>query len=1229
MIKEDIPLYKLDLTGNSKYNLVLQESKSRTDVVNNQIFIPPKGPFYQKSFKMYDKAGKLLVENEDYEFYGLMAKLTQYTGKPVGLFVRILKDTIVDWKMDYQVVGNFNAITNEILNMLQSIYQDDRYVFWDNIDNKPLWFIPEIHRHDLAYDIFGFTDLVRELNRVATYVAATSSATDFMLESFQEHLEVYINGYKEVLTKILDRHINNKMDAHGVNKGSLGLGNVANVRVATLEETLDGTRDDLRVSVYNAAKAAEASSGRNDKLFPSGSLPILRYGSDTFIPPTIGGSFEGLGGTSRRSGAVVETDGTLLVMTHRNNGKFRGLYFTRCRNYLETTPNYDFTAYMYQHPTATAAGATLDTIINGSNQYVMVVGDSKKNMWWWCETHGTFNPDRHVLIRLSGEWISQDTAIPVEYADVYNLPSLAMVMADKNYQDHWAIVQPYRMEEFLNNRRPGMLPDYPAMGSEAWGSGLIINAGMSINVVSAKSGTIKRARINFNHPVFGNYNDFYFTPWFPKTSKVNGKIVINSYFATFDPPATTSVNFASPMAFWMNTGNFGEYGFRYTHNLTARDSSGVEISNQPNYRGIFNITQNGNNVEVKVTPASGMEKLWTIDLSNQRQGVKEFTDYINNVPLINRYYSMDQTGGTVINGGYLQISGGTANVAFPPVYRMDRASFLNSIENFLAPPKNMADSVALYSKRVVELNPVGMGSAFSVQRLISADFDDYTKAGYMVRQFGETKAEWFYRSAAYMNSNFDHVAPPLTSNFQGVNFAHYPFVPSGMKCSIGQQIYSGIQMPRAGVSNKDNQHKFLGASTDSTFDGSLPAKRKAPNTTAFGDNILPWTLNVKTVEGVINMNVLTAIDLNNYLTRVVIPAYVGAGFTEKDVRETWAVHMALTPSGGWDAIWIAFSPRQPAVTVGILVTTITPSGTPAAWNGISLYPDASGNAKGPLKTLYYSRQIATNETPHLDFGTSTSTQGFFCSVPYKGVVNGARDTSAYNVIISTQTRYVSFGGIMPAAVHVEISADGTTVNKIDHIFVQDWGYETNITCGPYYGPGWASTGANIFEGAAVGSRIFDQTNSIHDNITNNAFSATSEIGMSNILTPQYTVYFQAAKDVLIAGKMYDIPATYIDILNQDASPANKTYYVYLQYSGGQATYVISSDIKPESSSQALIAKVICGPTQIDRIEPYNRFTMDGAQISAKREGSAILASSGSLFDIGDTSTILLNTDFIS
>lgn len=1227
MIKEDIPLYKLDLTGNSKFNLVLQESKSRTDIKNNQIFIPPKSPFYQKSFKMYDKAGKLLVEGTDYEFYGIMGKLTQYTGKPVGLFVRILNDSILEWKMDYQVVGNFNAITNEILNMLQSIYQDDRFVMWGNIDNKPLWFIPEIHQQDLAYDIFGFTDLVRELNRIATYVASTSSATDFMLESFQDHLEVYINGYKQVLTKLLNSHIANKQDAHGVNKSDIGLGNVANVRVATLEETLEGTRDDLRITVYNAAKAAEASSGRNDKLFPSGSLPILRYGSDTFIPPTIAGSFEGLGGTSRRSGAVVETDGTLLVMTHRNNGKYRGLYFIRCTNWQQTDPNYDFTSYMYQHPTATAAGATLDTIINGSNRYVMVIGDRTKNLWWWCETHGTFNPDRHKLIPLSGEWVSEDMAAPYTISDVYESSSLATILADENYGDYWCIVQPYIVQEFIK-RRPSQYPDYATLGGKVYGDGSIINAGCSFNIVASKSGTIKRSTVDYNHPIWGNYKDKYWAPWLPKVEQINGEFVTTSAYAIYNPPIVNVLNFRSIFAYWLNNGNFGEYSFRYEHIGRSQSSTG-NVQHQCVFRATLKIVRNGNDFIVTVAPAPGSDKLYTIDINST--GTKEWDSYIKNV--VTNFVAaegMDQTGNAVLTGGYVQFAQGTAGVAFPPAYGVGKATFLNDYKSLLLPPNNESNFSMIYNQKTfTEKNPIGMTSQFAIQRLLSSDNDDYTKAGILVRQFEGLESSWFFRPVAYMNSNWDHVPPGNSTVFQGRSWKHYPFTPAGLKCKLGFQVYPGTQMPIPGRNNAGNQKKFLGATSDTTITGASPNGEPNGPGKFLGDYIMPYEVSIKTSDGVMSVDPSIAIDLKSTIANVIVPGFSAAGFTEDQVRESWAVHMALSSSGEWHAVWIVWKMIGRDATMGAMVTSLTPAGNPTTVNGYSLYTSATCVQKSPVKTEYRPNRGPNGVYRHPRYLNNGASLPYFLGMPYKGMVNGSPDMSGYVVLMTTSVRYDTFGGTVPPGFLMEIKADGSEITKLGDLFVQDWGTDNTACAMPYYGISWAAPGTVTFEGAAIGASIYDPSGNLFDNIAANKYVGDPVIGMSNILTPQYTVYFQQARNVLIAGKMYDIPATYIDILTLDSSPANKVFYVYLQYSNAQGTYVIGRDIKPESSSQALIAKVTCGPTQIDRIEPYNRFTMDGAQISAKREGSAILASSGSVFDIGDTSSILLDSDFIS
>lgn len=1226
MIKEDIPLYKLDLSAASPFNSVIQESKSRTNVVNNNIFIPPKAPFYQKTFKMYDKAGKLLVEDTDYEFYGIMGKLTQFTAKPVGLFVRILKDEILEWKMDYQVVGNFSVITNSILNMLQSIYEDDRFLPWGNIDNKPLWFIPTIHRHDLAYDIFGFSDLVSQLNRVATYIQSTSSTSEFMLQNFQDKLAVYIDGYKSVLTKILDSHINNMNDAHGVNAESIGLGNVANVKTATLAETLDGTRDDLRVTVYNAAKAAEASAGRNDKLFPSGSLPILRYGSDTFIPPTISGSFEGLGGTSRRCGMVVETDGTLLVMTHRNNGKYRGLYFTRCKNYLEAEPIYDFTAYMYQHPTATAAGATLDTIVNGSNRYVMVVGDSVKNMWWWCETHGTFNPDRHVLIRITGEWVNEDMSDPGQLSSVSNLWGLCNVVADENYADYWALIQCYPIETFIQ-RRPSMAPDYPTMGSAAWGSATVRNAGFSINIVGGKSGNMKRAKVNFTSPIYPNFADSYFAPWFPKAETINGKRVVTSCSAIYDPPANGVAVFRSPLMYWLGNGNFGEFSFRLEELIWAF-SDLYDDSRVNAWRGTFKITRNGTDFIVDVTAGEGLTQLYTIDLRSPTNGSRQWTEFYKYVYSPNNPWTLDQAGSAPIAGGYIGYAQGASNVSFPPAYSLMKADYLESASKMLAPRISDTDVDVIYNQKIfTETNPVGMGSMFATQRFLSADSNDYTKAGVMaIQNIGKTP-QWFFRLQPFMNANYEHIPPTQNTTFQGVSYQHYPFTPSGMVCSLGMQSFVGCQLPIAGVNNKDNQKKILGATCDTRLNGERPPTNTG---TFLGDGLLTYESVTSIVDNVIQITPTIVVDLNPVLTRQIVPLFKAAGLTEFNIRNSWTVHLVLNPTGTWHAVWLCGSPVIPNLTIGAIVTTIIPAGTGISKDGYTLYPDVTLTVLSPVKTFVRANEVATNQLNHIVFSNGGSNLPFCMATPYKGVNNGVKDLSAYHVAMCSSARWQSVaGGGTPIAAQMEISANGTTINQIASIWIQDWGAEQSASCTPYYGLGYALNGANVFEGAAVGSQIVSQNGSIMNNSMGSVYTGENVIGMSNILTPQYTVYFQEARGVLIAGKMYDIPATYIDILTLDPSPANKTFYVYLQYSNAQGIYKITQEVLPESSTQSLLGTVICGPTQIDRVIPYNRFTMDGAQVSANREGSAILASSGSVFEIGDTSSILLSTDFIS
>lgn len=284
MLTPDVPRYKLDLEGNSKFNHIPKEYGKRSNEKNNDIFVPQFAPFYINSFKMYFKTGEPMVLDEDYEFYGIMSKLTEYTAKPVGLFVKLLKPEITEWYSSYQVVGNFNKVNDDIILMLKAIAEDDRTVDWKNIDGKPEWFNPKLHQHDLTYEIFGFTDLINAWEMLIDKDILGKGNLTMMLESFEEKLDVYINGFKQQTVKLLERHKVNKTDAHGVQKDQIGLGKLDNFKTASLNETVEGKTTERHITVYNAAKVATMMTGQNARLFDSGKLPIFTFPSDPADP---------------------------------------------------------------------------------------------------------------------------------------------------------------------------------------------------------------------------------------------------------------------------------------------------------------------------------------------------------------------------------------------------------------------------------------------------------------------------------------------------------------------------------------------------------------------------------------------------------------------------------------------------------------------------------------------------------------------------------------------------------------------------------------------------------------------------------------------------------------------------------------------------------------------------------------------------------------------------------
>lgn len=1246
MIKEDIQLYKTDFTGVDPFNKITREYASRDSTKGEMIAIPRHAPFYIKSVKLYTIAGEPLEVDKDYEFYGILGKLTAYTAMPVGLFIKIINPELKEWYFEYQTVGNFNKITNEILNLLKSAYEDDRKVKWENITNRPTWFIPTLHQHDLTYDLYGFTDLATQLLRIAEIRANMSRPEGVFLEALKGRLATYINGFREVIKGIIDSHDGGRVNNHGVYKDNIGLDLVDDFPVATVQEAIDGLSEELHLTPYVAAQAIEGAAGKNAKLFPSGSLPILRYGTDTFIPPTIQGSYEGMGGFGQRCGAIVEADGTLLILGRRMNGVTKGLYFIRSINYMNKVPTWEFTAYRYTHPQATKDGANLNSILNGSNRYMMVIGDEDKNIWYWVATNGTFDPSRHTLNRLSGDWVDFIKTHPNGY--FLNKPiNDATLMADENFMERAVILQGMT-EASAKQLRPSWMapdgkPDYPTSWTRHFD-------GFAFYQMNNANSKFTRSKVNFQHPKWGNANDDLFTPFIFEKVVVDGKAMVKSYHAEFTVPCESLWTFRSLHA---RSGRLpdGTDGFRMEFMTLSVSKDGRRADWRVPYRAKLVYGMDGTKPTVQVLPVTGHDRLYEVDPNNlydeSTPDRKLFKQYVHTTATPE---NQDIVGSADLYNGYMVFMGGSSNWAFPNTFGISGQSYLKNNPAIILPPPTTPElewtTFPSFNQTMLEINPAGLGTLFVSQVHMCTDTDDYRSGAIMARQVGPNGTEWVVRPADIMDNNWVHKDPGTTMMINGESVKHYPLTTKVYKTNIGPQVTLCNPALLPTISGQYRYNKIFGADAWSTLLGTpIPisdSQGNGRNKDAVGDGLWIKENKIKIVNEIVTFtpvivyNLLPAIkgQVKKWLSDNGIP------FTGKFLENTWGLSRIVLPNGKWLEVFTAFQIIDRKCMTTTFICEITPKGNAVTKDGYQYYADCTFN----FKTLPVQVQMGQGTVEDLQQGPDYifdvhQHSPVSISIPYKEDKGSNNfDTSSMTVMPKSMARYVDLQNRQSYALALKLLTDDQNNLKwnvpgnepeIINTFSTDNGPDSGYGSTPLFGLGLGDPGIQLMEGAGLVYYGFKTTGDVWSNIKDRAVRpGPGVMGISNLLVSQYVVYFNKIDNVIIAGKTYDIPSTFIDIKTIDPSPANKTYYVYVYYSNARAGYEVTQNVKPESSVRSMIGIVKCGPIQIDTIEAFNRFSMDGAIVSARRQGSSILTATGSVFEIGDTSNILLDGDFI-
>ena len=256
--------YALDSTGKNSDNAIHGEIQTLVDRTV-RAFAPTYSPFFTANLVVRDNAtGQVLTRGVDYECVELFQTLSLKWGAEICGVILITNTTVSSTvNYDYQTVGGPYVHSADLLvNLINSMENDNRSVAWPDILNKPTEFNPVKHLHDIG-DTYGFEYVVQELERITRAITLVDNTyLDSILTYIDSRLSEKSTSTDNTLSQFTS-HISNMSNPHQTNKVQIGLGNLLNMPVAIAS---DG-------STYSTATQAQLSQ---DKYISASSLLAFR-----------------------------------------------------------------------------------------------------------------------------------------------------------------------------------------------------------------------------------------------------------------------------------------------------------------------------------------------------------------------------------------------------------------------------------------------------------------------------------------------------------------------------------------------------------------------------------------------------------------------------------------------------------------------------------------------------------------------------------------------------------------------------------------------------------------------------------------------------------------------------------------------------------------------------------------------------------------------------------------
>lgn len=419
---DPVKIVQFDIHGKEPLNKIVGEEMPIKDKTCPWL-IPNGSPYFAEGniFKLYDQRGGLLTLGRDFFFEEEFIPFCDLSGRSICTFIRLSERVLAEndfVKANYQSIGAWFVPRNDLDKWLEEITNGKIPIPWSKVFGVPPTLPPEFHSHHTATEITDWYELSFFFNYMAGIYRTRDSSLFDKADQIIEASFAQLTAVKNAQLAKLVTHDSNYSAPHQPTKADLLLGNLDNFPTATLAEELAGTPNRFSTP-QGVQEKAKTYIPNTDAAMKNGILPIGQFGNNSFIPPNITGSFEGIGQATECSGICLERSGIVMLLSNHNDGRTKGLYFSTVENYLSQDAVVTYTNYRYDPPVLSAIGINVDRIIAGSGNKVIMVGASGTNDWFIALTNSTFDPASHSYVRCD---MSEITAV---YGNPYGNPVIS------------------------------------------------------------------------------------------------------------------------------------------------------------------------------------------------------------------------------------------------------------------------------------------------------------------------------------------------------------------------------------------------------------------------------------------------------------------------------------------------------------------------------------------------------------------------------------------------------------------------------------------------------------------------------------------------------------------------------------------------------------------------------------------------------------------------------------